>query len=502
MNKKIFIILLAASFLFFSAVQAQASEIYNPRLLPDSPFYFLKSWTESIGTFFTFRTESKVKRFLKLSERRLIEAIALDEKGKTELVEKTLQKYQNNFELAMENIEKKAHSENFIANLLDPLVGYAVRGFERLEGISLQNTGAIENIEKNLESLIAIDVEIQERVNVNDEKLPEIEIVDILEDDQEDSRVEKDIIREELKIIEDDDKEIVEAQKTTADQKTEKKKPEGISNKEIIKDAFLGKIRAVNCFYFEPGDVGGEMVRVDIYARKGEMKTIFHERGSNEYSTMKDSFLFQWEEGSTEGIKIPLEEGEELMLIDSSFEEDILDCLWLEEISIFGIPKEIKFILIDPSEIILRSVVSMSCSDTIFLTKDDYFLPTLVAPSDHVYYDIDLHVYDLEGRHVGMNYETGEYELQIPDARTVGNIGDGGFEWISVPGSIKNYKVFIDPLLARKWSEKTGRKIEISCDVRLILHTWEVGERIELGPINIDIDLNKPNLVEFDSLDF
>jgi len=140
MNKKIFIILLTTLFLFISIVQAQTNELPNPRLLPDSPFYFLKSWTERIGTFFTFGTEAKVKRFLTLSERRLTEAIILNERGKTELAEKTLEEYQNNFESAMGDLEKSAHSENFIASLLDPIINYAVRTFQRVESVSISDS--------------------------------------------------------------------------------------------------------------------------------------------------------------------------------------------------------------------------------------------------------------------------------------------------------------------------------------------------------------------------
>lgn len=178
MNKKTFIISLVALFLFTGVIQAQTSEMHNPRLLPDSPFYFLKSWTESIGTFFTFRAESKVKRFLNLSERRLAEAIILNERGKTELAEETLEEYQNNFESAMGDLEKSAHSENFIASLLDPIINYAVRGFNRVHSAPIPNEKVVQKYQDNLERLIAINIEIQDRVNVKlslgREKIPEI----------------------------------------------------------------------------------------------------------------------------------------------------------------------------------------------------------------------------------------------------------------------------------------------------------------------------------------
>jgi len=46
--------------------------------------------------------------------------------------------------------------------------------------------------------------------------------------------------------------------------------------------------------------------------------------------------------------------------------------------------------------------------------------------------DIDLHAWDDQGRHVGVNYATGEYENQIPGAIASGDLR-GDQEWIYVP---------------------------------------------------------------------
>ncbi|MEI9479769.1 MAG: hypothetical protein WCO26_24805, partial [Deltaproteobacteria bacterium] len=46
--------------------------------------------------------------------------------------------------------------------------------------------------------------------------------------------------------------------------------------------------------------------------------------------------------------------------------------------------------------------------------------------------DLDLHAWDNLGRHVGINYSTGQFEIQIPGAEASGDIC-GGEEWISVP---------------------------------------------------------------------
>ena len=46
--------------------------------------------------------------------------------------------------------------------------------------------------------------------------------------------------------------------------------------------------------------------------------------------------------------------------------------------------------------------------------------------------DIDLHAYDDQGRHVGLDYATGEYEVEIPGAEFSGDLKDAP-EWIYVP---------------------------------------------------------------------
>lgn len=55
--------------------------------------------------------------------------------------------------------------------------------------------------------------------------------------------------------------------------------------------------------------------------------------------------------------------------------------------------------------------------------------------------DQDLHAYDDQGNHVGLNYETGEYELEIPGAIASGDLKDDE-EWIFVPeGTNVRYEV-------------------------------------------------------------
>ena len=106
MIKKLLLGIFLSMFLFTGTAQAQVSELPEPGLLPDSPFYFLKSWTEGIGTLFTFGDVAKTERFINLSEKRLAEAQALVEKGKPEIAERAIIRYQEHLNLALAKAEK------------------------------------------------------------------------------------------------------------------------------------------------------------------------------------------------------------------------------------------------------------------------------------------------------------------------------------------------------------------------------------------------------------
>ena len=101
--------LLITSALLFSlgpVVLAQETEFPDPGLTPDSPFYFLETIIEEIGTFFTFGDLKKAERYATLAAERLVEAKAVVEKGKPELVEKTLERYEMQLQNSIARAEK------------------------------------------------------------------------------------------------------------------------------------------------------------------------------------------------------------------------------------------------------------------------------------------------------------------------------------------------------------------------------------------------------------
>lgn len=77
---------------------------------------------------------------------------------------------------------------------------------------------------------------------------------------------------------------------------------------------------------------------------------------------------------------------------------------------------------------------------------------TYVKLNEEGQHDLDLHVVDEFGRHVGVNYETGEYEIQIPNAKTSYDT-EGGSEIIYIPADLE-FKAYIDARDAEQSTEE------------------------------------------------
>ncbi len=104
--KKVILSLIILSFLIAGCRVLAEETLPDPGTTPDSTFYFLKSWKESIQTFFTFGAENKAKQFMHLAEVRLAEYQKMIEKEKIEIAEKTLTKYEQQLNHALEKAEE------------------------------------------------------------------------------------------------------------------------------------------------------------------------------------------------------------------------------------------------------------------------------------------------------------------------------------------------------------------------------------------------------------
>ena len=195
--KKTILFAIIFSFLFAAAAFAQEIDLPSPVLTPDSNFYFLKSWKESIQTFFTFGAENKAKQFLHLAEARLAEYRKMVEKGKMEIAEKTIQKYEKQLNRALEKTEEAKEKGKNVTALKEEISEKILRHqevlLEVLEKVPVEARkgikNAIENSQKGVENAVSgltgvekeeieqriekIGSQIKKRFEVLKEKLPE-----------------------------------------------------------------------------------------------------------------------------------------------------------------------------------------------------------------------------------------------------------------------------------------------------------------------------------------
>jgi len=211
--KKIVLITILLSLLLSFGIQvfAQDIELPSPGLLPDSPFYFLETIAEAIGTFFTFGDLKKAERHAALAAERLAEAQAVVEKGKPEFVEKTLARYENqlnnsiarakkaqtkgqNTEKVMEVIARVGQATSkhleILAEVYEKVPDQAkpaiedamkasVKGHEKAVE-ALKAKDALGEVQETISMPVEVPAEVRERIQT--EAQQELEIEKVLED--------------------------------------------------------------------------------------------------------------------------------------------------------------------------------------------------------------------------------------------------------------------------------------------------------------------------------
>ncbi|MDZ4209875.1 MAG: DUF5667 domain-containing protein, partial [Candidatus Curtissbacteria bacterium] len=146
-------------------------ELPDPGLTPDSHFYFLKSWKESIQLFFTFGEENKAKQFLHLADVRLAEYQKMIEKGKTEIAQKTLEKYEKQLNHALDKAEQVKEKGKDVEKLKDTISEKILKHQEVLENI-LEKVPeeAKKGIEKALDA-VRNETKIKQEVGSEEEEI-------------------------------------------------------------------------------------------------------------------------------------------------------------------------------------------------------------------------------------------------------------------------------------------------------------------------------------------
>ena len=90
-----------------ATVTPQDLEVKDQKLLPDSPFYFLKEWSRSIQSLLTFDQVKKAELKEKFANEKLIELQKLTEKGvKESVIEKATEKYSQEIDKIKEEVDK------------------------------------------------------------------------------------------------------------------------------------------------------------------------------------------------------------------------------------------------------------------------------------------------------------------------------------------------------------------------------------------------------------
>ncbi|MDO8429941.1 MAG: DUF5667 domain-containing protein [bacterium] len=128
-------------------------ELPDPGTTPDSALYFLKSWREQIQVFFTLDAKNKAEQFLHLAAVRLAEYQKMIEKGKKEIAERTLAKYEEQIKRATDKLKELKDKKEEVKDLEDKIKA-EVSGHEEIlkENLAKAPEEAKKGLQQALES--------------------------------------------------------------------------------------------------------------------------------------------------------------------------------------------------------------------------------------------------------------------------------------------------------------------------------------------------------------
>lgn len=140
-----------------------AEEQEDPGTLPDSKFYWLKTWRENIQLFFTFNDVKKAEKQMKFANRRMLELEKLCEKDKCELAQKLASRFEEKIRKTTEKLEEANEKGKDVQSLIEKLEANQERHQEVLlkvydqvpEEAKEAILQAMENSQKGIENAIA-----------------------------------------------------------------------------------------------------------------------------------------------------------------------------------------------------------------------------------------------------------------------------------------------------------------------------------------------------------
>lgn len=145
MSKKLLVII-ASLFLLgvvFTATPIYAQEeedvaigeVTDPGTLPDSPFYFMKTWGRAVSSFFAFNNQEKAELALRFANEDALAINALCENGQCELAERHCERFQEQFQRAIRWMEKAQEEGRDIEELVEKLKDNQLRQQQVLAGL-------------------------------------------------------------------------------------------------------------------------------------------------------------------------------------------------------------------------------------------------------------------------------------------------------------------------------------------------------------------------------
>jgi len=100
------------------AQEGEETELEDPGILPDHPFYGFKLFTERLRLMFAFSEKAKIQLKLKIAERRLAEAEQMVLMNKTQIMQRVMERYQEQLQ-EMEQIRERLRLRNITADDVD-----------------------------------------------------------------------------------------------------------------------------------------------------------------------------------------------------------------------------------------------------------------------------------------------------------------------------------------------------------------------------------------------
>jgi len=160
-------------------IAAEDLGVSDPKLLPDSPFYFLKEFWRGVRSTFTFNKVKKAELRLRWANERLVEAKKLAQKtGKEEFVKQAIEKYQKEMEkikTRVERFKEKAADNPRIDKFLDKFTDKTIkqqRLMDRLKKNLADKPEVLERIQNAKEKALEHFGEVMNRLEDKD-KIPE-----------------------------------------------------------------------------------------------------------------------------------------------------------------------------------------------------------------------------------------------------------------------------------------------------------------------------------------